>query len=768
MRWFSVSRMDLERVTLAHLEDNTDELASEIVREELEQDGNPEDVLESSENRLSNKGKNSVKNMVTRSIENQFGSNYAFLRELVQNGRDAYRDKEGEARVEIDYQSGDTERSVTARDFGEGMSPEDVVSNLLVPMQSDKIEDLNSVGEHGVGWFSTVDAGDVVRVTTGDQENDLKSTVWIVEDSEGQRKVNMNVSKDAFEGTEVEVMDFGRTFVGQNLKEKKVKENLEDLVGHANPEKFGFFFNGEKLNQQAAEFSKGSVGITDQGSATLYFNQTDENFSPSVITQEGLKIKDLRYGDYSDFSDIKRKIIRSLDDNFELRVNYSNDFSLDKGRTDFAASDQKAAQSALEDAVDQFYMERVLDDEELLRELDLDVTDELEQMFTDVYEQINDSDNDQLSGEMDSYGQDEFTPNFGGDQPLLQEIRTVGVKDWLKDRIPSRFKDKEIDIEELLRNIERKKAKGVSFDDENFGYKKEIFTKECIPAEKNGEPHRVSLGDILKLYSEEGMNSEDGEVILGDVKVSENHPLTSKAFEKINEIEAEKQNYQILSNLKEESEELYKTASEYLFGAQEGTDFVLERTSYDTLEDTVGDQSEGEAYLDFLQITNYINDFMEEALELESDTEVMVHYDPRDEYSNNRDLAHTNNQDISFNLAGGVSDFVGEMEDGFNDEEEYRDFVKKIEHVIYHERAHIEHDDDGKAVHGDSFWDTKQDLRKNVREYAIRNGRDMYAEIADQTNVFEGYDHLTARELGRQIEANNRGLLGYVKSKSPV
>lgn len=763
-----MSRMDLERVALAHLEDNTEELALEIVGEELEEQGEPEQVLEQSEDRLSQKGQNSVKNMVKRSIENQFGSNYAFLRELVQNGRDAYRAEEGKARVEIDYESGGNERSVTARDYGEGMSPEDVVSKLLVPMESDKVEDLDSIGEHGVGWFSTLDAGDAVRVTTGDQEEDLKSTVWIAEDSEGQRKVNLNVSDDGFEGTEVEVLDLGRSPLDKNLSEDVVRGKLETLVGHANPEDVEFLFNGQKLNKKAAEFSRGGVGTTDEGSATLYFSRTEEeDLSSSVVTQGGLKVKELGLSDYSGLPEIKQDILRNLDRNFGLWIDYSNDFSLDKGRTDFAAEDRDAAEAALEDAVDQFYMERVLDDEDLLRDLDLDVTDELEQMFTDVFEQINNN-GEERGGEMDSYGDDEFTPSWEQNGPLFQELRTVGVKHWLKDRIPARFKDEDVDVEEILRQIERRKANGVRFDKENFKYKKKIFTEKCIPAERDGEPSQVSLGEVLKLYSEEGADRESGEVILGDIKVSEGHPLASKAFEKINDLEKEREHYQFLSGLKEESEELYRTFSEFLFGAEEGVDFVIERTSYDTLEETVGEQNEGEAYLDFLHISNYINDFMEDALDLQGDSEVMLHYDPKDEYTNNRHLAHTNNQDISFNLAGSADGLVREMEEGFDEEEEYRRFIEKVEHVIYHERSHIEHEDEGKAAHGESFWNTKEDLRKNVREYAIRNGRDIHAEIAEQTNLFEGYDHMDARELGEQIERQKQGITGYLRSKAPI
>lgn len=76
---------------------------------------------------------------------------WVFLRELVQNARDARA-----TRIEFETVAAGGDEQLTCRDNGAGMSPDDVDRFLLRLYASSKEDDRDSIGFFGVGFWSVL------------------------------------------------------------------------------------------------------------------------------------------------------------------------------------------------------------------------------------------------------------------------------------------------------------------------------------------------------------------------------------------------------------------------------------------------------------------------------------------------------------------------------------------------------------------------------------------------------------------------------------
>ena len=138
------------------------------------------------------------KEIVHRSIENQFGEPLVALRELVQNGLDAY-DPDQRKEIKISYERGPEYHTITVEDNGVGMSQLELLRDLLIPYNSGSKEaNMEKIGEHGIGWYSTLDLAEIVEVFTatrkGDKTNDhsVKRSTESIKTMENQQVLLYN------------------------------------------------------------------------------------------------------------------------------------------------------------------------------------------------------------------------------------------------------------------------------------------------------------------------------------------------------------------------------------------------------------------------------------------------------------------------------------------------------------------------------------------------------------------------------------------------
>ena len=102
-----------------------------------------------------------ARRILCRTVYAQAASRVAALRELLQNALDA---SPRGGRIDVRLEEDGCRLSV--RDRGRGMTGREVIHDLLVPFCSSKEDDEDSIGEHGIGFFASLEIAPRVEVTT--------------------------------------------------------------------------------------------------------------------------------------------------------------------------------------------------------------------------------------------------------------------------------------------------------------------------------------------------------------------------------------------------------------------------------------------------------------------------------------------------------------------------------------------------------------------------------------------------------------------------
>src|SRR3989344_205747 len=280
------------------------------------------------------------RDVVSRTARSQFGDPYASARELVQNGLDAY--KPGELKkVEFNFQGDYNRGRFSCRDFGRGMDTATVVRYLLIPYNTTKENDEESIGEHGIGWFSILGISDNVEVTTG---NGKTTKVRIARDGDDW-KVDLEVEDGKMRGTEV-ALDVVRD-------SSRFKESLEKHAGFVDPNYAQINFDGEPINTKAKDYKVFGDVSTDRG---IKFGVRKSHDRDIFLTQKGLLVSDQFRGPFGSEDGIHYSLFEQLRrDRVTMWMDLPLSIGLTRGRKDispqFAKNFKQLAGAAFEETM---------------------------------------------------------------------------------------------------------------------------------------------------------------------------------------------------------------------------------------------------------------------------------------------------------------------------------------------------------------------------------------------------------------------------------
>ncbi|MFA5479801.1 MAG: molecular chaperone HtpG [Candidatus Muiribacteriota bacterium] len=198
-----------------------------------------------------------------------------FIRELISNASDALEKLRYVSLTEKDYRDSDLpfeikitldkeNKKVIIADTGVGMTKDELKKNLGTIAHSGALEylskaktkeDLQLIGQFGVGFYSAFMVADKVVVTTTSYKKNAKTYKW---ESDGKNSFTIDEIDSTSRGTTIEIflkeenLDFTDDF--------KVKEIIKK---HSNFISFPINVNDEKINTIDAIWTKNTSEITD-------------------------------------------------------------------------------------------------------------------------------------------------------------------------------------------------------------------------------------------------------------------------------------------------------------------------------------------------------------------------------------------------------------------------------------------------------------------------------------------------------------------------
>jgi hypothetical protein len=244
------------------------------------------------------------------SVDNQNADPFIFVRENLQNARDAAfqrREQEpafqGKLSVSIEKTPEISEASwkIIFED-NVGMDPNDVVRYLLIPGMSSKDGDDTSTGKFGQGFFSNLRGADSVTFKTGKNGQTTTVVFTPIRGSDGiltDVHVQMEISKGPYQGSRIEVIRNGAFYMGQESVQNALTKSGEWL----DPEVLQVFLEREAVddeeksvlinNRTRQEEAIRAKVETPLGTLTIY--KSDSGFNH--IYHRGLPLKPLEDND---------------------------------------------------------------------------------------------------------------------------------------------------------------------------------------------------------------------------------------------------------------------------------------------------------------------------------------------------------------------------------------------------------------------------------------------------------------------------------------
>lgn len=702
-----------------------------------------------------------TENELVVTVRNQLGDATTAVRELVQNGKDAYPADAERKGIAFTVYAEDGRTVLEARDYGEGMSWRDVYRDLLVPRNSSKGEGRVTVGEHGVGWFSTLDLADRVQVETN---RDGVKTVAEVRPSGTGWEALLETDENGEEGTLVRLIS-----ESGDIHRNSIKNTLEKQIGLADPDDIRVTLNGELVNTQREDYERGGAAVLGDGAVELRYKEDGDWYSKALVTQEGFRIGTIRDTDLMLYSILdekpRRSLFRQVKRELDLWFDLPNDVGLVENRSDVAPRYQEVTENAMRTAFEQFFLQEVLEDDDLMRELDIAFSDIAENWFDTLYrEETRKSRWDipilsQLTRQVAydptaEYGADELrqggssdSGNGGGGGAAAGERHTslldapAQAYDALR-RWVSGDEDLPDDGEAALH------ALGDRFASQMFG--KPILDAELV---EDGDVTETTLSvrDLVEAYVNDEIIADYDE---GDgVVVDRDHPLADTVLDEMQKREQASRIDRIPYARK-----IQQSLEDLLSGVRESvsTDerLVLNQTSSSTVYQVVAHEGIGHEYRNLVDTLKYVDDKVSAANDVAA-SDILLHHNSRPEAGDTVDLAHTDGQDISYNLFGADS-LLDALRDGELDQEEFEHLLDT--HI--HEKAHCVGDYDGKASHGDQFYTTKRRLRQRFA-HAYASETDMLDEV---NRMLDSVDQPTGVEEFAEHVDQYSGVTGSVRS----
>ncbi len=325
--------------------------------------------------------------IVNKTIEAQFGEKYAAVRELGQNAIDSYSAKDSEKNISFNLSRVDDYHLLRVRDYGIGMTAEELVKNLLIPYNSGKEFDPTKIGEHGIGWYSVVDLADFVKVVT--RKKDTNKTVEALVFSEHSAwKSILNIqsqskfydsSNNSETGTEVTAFISSKDFssreffahlhqylglVDENVAKIMLGED-KNLVNSIRKSYESYAQVDVKLKDVVKPLTMGfskdvMLGVSDERNTHRV-----KNLDKLLYTQRGLFVK----YDNNPFNS-KTLHYKLLEDLIKMDIDFwidiPSNLGLTKGRNDLIADHKGALLKGAYTAFENLFVDSLLSDETLL------------------------------------------------------------------------------------------------------------------------------------------------------------------------------------------------------------------------------------------------------------------------------------------------------------------------------------------------------------------------------------------------------------------
>ena len=225
-----------------------------------------------------------VKQVLDIVINSLYKDKEIFIRELVSNASDALEklryiqltDKDifdDNLALEISISTDDVANTITIKDFGVGMTRQELIENLGTIAHSGSKAFLeavkkgadvgdNLIGQFGVGFYSVFMVAKSVRVFTHHWKKDGEHLVW---SSDGSGAYEIETTSGQRRGCKIEIR------LKDEAKEFSKAERVKQILSHySNFVQFPINLNGERINTVQAIWMRNKNEIKDEEYAEFY------------------------------------------------------------------------------------------------------------------------------------------------------------------------------------------------------------------------------------------------------------------------------------------------------------------------------------------------------------------------------------------------------------------------------------------------------------------------------------------------------------------
>ncbi len=323
--------------------------------------------------------------IVDKTIQAQVGEKHAALRELGQNGMDAYECSDIKKPVVFDISKQENNLVLRARDYGCGMDLKGIIKNLLVPYNSGKEFDITKIGEHGIGWYSIMDLAQVVKVVTRPKDSD-KAVQALVYNKKGKWMSSILLKSDAGFSEDLNKEPHGTEVIAYipetKTNEMDIRNFLFQYLGMVDKNCAQIILGKELVNSVRGEYSSEvAVPVNIEGKETPLilgaskrklkcgedsrFKHRDLNLEKILYTQNGLFVK---YDSVPfESNSVHEKLMRDLAFmGLDFWVDVPAHATLTKGRNNIIAEHGMPVLDGMYQAFENLFLDVLLADEELL------------------------------------------------------------------------------------------------------------------------------------------------------------------------------------------------------------------------------------------------------------------------------------------------------------------------------------------------------------------------------------------------------------------
>lgn len=684
--------------------------------------------------------------IVNKSIKAQFGESYTIVRELAQNGKDSYAKKESPKKVKFLTSSRDNLFILSARDYGAGMSPIEMIRNLLIPYNSGKDKDSEKIGEHGIGWYSIMDFAKIARVISSKNGIRTKATV---QKHEGEWQATIETSKGNIKGTKVTA--FANPY---KADDSEIRRQLHKNIGLCDSTDVNISLNGIQVNKLADHYKIGgqvSVQYKDSlDTLDLYFRRDylDNKSEKVIFTQDGLFIKDeeIPFAEHTIYNFFMKALTI---EGFKFWIDIPTNVGLTKGRNNIVARDRVETYKAIIPTFEQCILDVVLEDDDLIKKLDRKMSYWIREILSDSYKlEIKKKENPE--------------PNM-----------IVRIVDYYKNKINSKKEDEESNIKikgnddfkdlTLPEVTDQRKKKleeaAKKYYEEMSDFSKKIFKKRFIPAMKyikgESENIKVSISDMVMAYVNDILFDSrwhDGEKTDG-IYVNSSSDVVHTVLQQLDLLQNQRK--KTLAAITAPAKEKKKAPK------KDSITEIVNRTNIKKIKEITAKENVGYEYQAFLEIANYVDGIISKANRLVN-SPVMIHYNER--MLMNVEIAHTDRKGISFNLADDTAySFIEKVRRGEFD----FDSMLKLADVLVHEKAHCKRSEyDATPEHGRKFYEVdKVKVRSKFITYCLKNGVDALEYANDILKRYDCSIETPPKDFGDLIEKYSKPEEVKIKTK---